>query len=415
MDGTATSSESVTSTAGLHEWLVAHARPITDTDANSGGSDLAPLTERLGSATVAGLGESTRFSRQTFGVRERVFRVLVEEYGYRALAVQDSARSGERLDAFARTGMDDPESVLAGAWRPTRTAEMAAALRWIRAYNQSHPDDPVRIFGAEPPRAEPSDYDVVLDYLRRHAPDRSAAIESHLTPIRTAHQVDEHVQRHQGIHPGRPFAEDARDALALFEILPATTEFESALTNLRLIVEFHEKSVAGQGGFARDERPAADRIIEWHRETGAKIAYWDGIAHTAAIALGDGPAQTSEFRGTGSYLRAHFGARYASVAIGFHHGDLGMAVAPPPRPDLVDATLGTVDLPAFYVDLHSATTESVSQWLHGPAKLRTISGIYDPAEDTTANTAVRSLIAAFDVLVHIRETSPVHWLPQAAT
>ncbi|WP_433523487.1 erythromycin esterase family protein [Nocardia pseudovaccinii] len=412
MGTTLTSSESVTGTSDLREWLRSHARPIFDTHSNSVGSDIATLTERLGSATVVGLGESTRFSRQTFGLRERVFRVLVEEYGFRALAVQDSARSGERLDAYVRNGAGDPESVLAGAWRPTRTGEMAAALVWIREFNKEHPNDPVRIFGVEPPRAEPSDYDVVLDYVRQQAPDRLAAIESHLAPIRTAHQVDEHVQRHQGVHPGRPFIDDARDALALVENLPVTTEFENAQAHLRLIVEFHEKSVAGQGGFARDERPAADRVIEWQRDTGAKIAYWDGIAHTAALTLGDGPAETAEFRGTGSYLREHFGARYISVAIGFHHGDLGMAVAPEPRSDLVDAALGEVAVPAFYVDLHSDAPQSVQQWLHGPAKLRTISGIYDPVKDATAHTSVRSLLDAFDVLVHIRETSPVHWLPQ---
>ncbi|WP_062992560.1 erythromycin esterase family protein [Nocardia anaemiae] len=414
MGTTLASSESDTGTSDLREWLRTQARPIFDTGSNSVGSDIAELNERLGSATVVGLGESTRFSRQTFGLRERVFRVLVAKYGFRALAVQDSARSGERLDAYVRTGTGDPESVLADAWRPTRTAEMAAALGWIREFNKEHPEDPVRIFGVEPPRAEPSDYDVVLDYVRRHAPDRLAAIESHLDPIRTAHQIDEHVQRHQGIHPGRAFVDDARDALNLFEKLPTTTEFENALTHLRLIVEFHEKSVAGQGGFARDERPAADRVIEWQRDTGVKIAYWDGIAHTAALTLGAGPAETSEFRGTGSYLREHFDAGYVSVAIGFHHGDLGMAVAPEPQPELVDAALGTVDLPAFYIDLHSAAPESVRQWLHGPAKLRTISGIYDPAEDATAHTTVRSLADAFDVLVHIRETSPVHWLPQAS-
>ncbi|MFX0574149.1 erythromycin esterase family protein [Nocardia nepalensis] len=414
MGTTAATSESVTAASALRAWLRANARPISDTDADSTGAELAPLTDRLGSATVVGLGESTRFSRQTFGVRERVFRVLVEQYGYRALAVQDSARSGERLDAYVRTGVGDPESVLADAWRPTRTAEMAAALSWIRAFNQEHPGDPVRIFGVEPPRAEPSDYDAVLDYLRRHAPDRLAAIESHLTPIRTAHQVDEHVQRHHGIHPGRPFIDDARDALALFETLPPTTEFDNAITHLQLIVDFHQKSVAGQGGFARDERPAADRVIEWQRRTGAKIAYWDGIGHTAALTLGDGPAETSEFRGIGSYLRANFGAGYISVAIGFHHGDLGVAVAPQPQPDLIDATLGELDLPACYVDLHSAAPESVRQWLHAPAKLRTISGIYDPTKDATAYTAVRSLVDAFDVLIHIRETSPVHWLPQAS-
>ncbi|MFI7001377.1 erythromycin esterase family protein [Nocardia sp. NPDC050175] len=394
--------------ATVRAWLSANARPIVDTDPGYAGSDLDPLIDRLGSATVVGLGESTRFSRQIYGVQERVFRALVERHGFRGLAIQDSARSGERWDRYVRTGAGAPESVLAGSWRPWRTTETVAALEWIRAFNQAHPDDQVRVFGVQPPSAEPADYDVVLDYVRRVAPDRLAAIEAHLAPIRTAHQVDEHVQRHQGIHPGRPFAEHARDAVALFENLPTTTEYADVHRHLQLILDFHENSVAGQGGFARDERPAGRRVIDWQRDTGTKIVYWDGIAHTTNLRLGMG---TAEFRGLGAYLHDEFGTGYASVALGFHHGDLGMTTAPDPQPELVDAILGSVDLPAYYVDLRDTVPDSVRAWLESPVKARVISGIYDPAKDAEANISVASLADAFDVLVHIRETSPVHWLP----
>ncbi|WP_245673136.1 erythromycin esterase family protein [Nocardia lijiangensis] len=396
--------------AELTASLRAAARPVASTEPGFVGQDLDELAETIGPATIVGLGESTRFSRQTYGVRERLFRILVGRYGFRALAIQDSARSGERLDEYVSTGAGDPESALAGAWRPLRTAEMVETLTWIRLFNEQHPDDPIRVFGVEPPHAEPSDYDAVLDYLRQAAPDRLTRAESHLDPIRTAHQIDEHVQRHQGIHPGRPFAEHARDALALLDGLPDTAEHRRARAHAQLIVDFHEQSVAGQGGFARDERPSAERVLAWQRETGAKIAYWDGIAHVSAQALGVGSA-AGEFRGTGAHLRDHFGTDYVAVAIGFHHGDLGVAQAPRPRPELVDALLGGVDLAAFYVDLRTEATESVDSWRRAPAELRTISGIYDPAKDAEAHIGVPSLAGAFDVLVHIRETSPVRWLP----
>ncbi|MFC9435577.1 erythromycin esterase family protein [Nocardia sp. NPDC057030] len=394
--------------ATVRAWLSANARPIIDTDPGHTGPDLDPLIDRLATATVVGLGESTRFSRQIYGVQERVFRALVERHGFRGLAIQDSAGSGERWDRYVRTGAGDPESVLAGSWRPWRTAETIAALEWIRAFNQTHPDDQVEVFGVQPPSAEPADYDLVLDHVRRIAPDRLAAMETHLTPIRTAHQLDEHVQRHQGIHPGRPFAEDARDAFTLLESLPTTTEYAQVRTHMQRILDFHENSVAGQGGFARDERLSGLRVIDRQRETGAKIVYWDGIAHTTNLRSGMG---TAEFRGVGAYLHEEYGAGYVSVALGFHHGDLGRTTAPDPLPDLLDALLGSVDLPAYYVDLRAEAPEAVRVWRSGPAKARVISGIYDPAEDAEANIAVASLTGAFDVLVHIRETSPVHWLP----
>ncbi|MBF6068962.1 erythromycin esterase family protein [Nocardia farcinica] len=387
----------------VREWLRATAVPVTESDAG-----LSALVERLGRARIVGLGESTRFSRETFGIRDRIFRALVTEHGFRALAVQDGARSGERLDRYVRTGAGDPRGVLAGAWRPWRTAQMAATLAWIRAFNQRHPDDQVAVFGVEPPAAEPADYDVVLDHVRRVAPERAPQVEAHLAPIRTAHRIDEHVQRHQGIHPGRPFAEHAADALAIVESLPTTPGTDTARAAMHLILRFHRTSVAATG-FAADERDAADRIDDWQQRTGAKIAYWDGIAHTSGVALGVG---ASAFAGAGSHLRARHGAEYASVAIGFHHGDLGVAHAPAPRPDLMDAVLGTVDLPAFALDLSASAPEPVRAWLRSPAKLRVISGVYDPDEDEKAHITVPSPAEAFDALVFVRETTPVEWFPE---
>ncbi|NEW53443.1 erythromycin esterase family protein [Nocardia cyriacigeorgica] len=395
----------------VHAWLHARAQPLR-TESDAVGTDLDPLIARLADATVVGLGESTRFSRQTFGVRERIFRALVQQHGFRALAVQDGARSGDRLDAYVRTGDGDPATALSKAWRPWRTAEMVAALDWIRAFNEQHPDDPVTVFGIVPPAAEPADYDAILDHVRRHAPDARARLESHLDPIRTAHRIDEHVQRHQGIHPGRPFVEHARDALSLLEQLPEVPDDIAA--RMRMIVDFHQSSVAGQGGFARDESASADSIIERHRRAGAKIVYWDGIGHTAATGASIGRTDPEQFRGVGAHLRAEFGEQYASVAIGFHHGDLGLAIAPDPAPELIDAALGTIDLPAFAIDLHGDAPGTVEQWRHAPAKLRTISGVYEPAKDGEAFTAVDSLVESFDVLIHIRETSPVDWLPEFA-
>ncbi|MGK8554219.1 erythromycin esterase family protein [Nocardia gipuzkoensis] len=396
----------VTTTADMRTWLRDNAVAIDSTDPGFPSRDLDALVARLGAATVVGLGESTRFSRQTFGVRERIFRALVERHGFRTLAIQDSARSGERWNRFVTAGEGDPETVLAGAWRPWRTEESVAALRWIRAYNLAHPDDPVRIFGVEPPHAEPSDYDAVLAYVRDTAPGQWAAIEAHLAPIRTAHQVDEHVQRHQGVHPGRPFTEHAEAAVALLETLPDTPERATALVHARLILDFHRQSVASQG-FARDERPSAETVLNRQRATGAKIVYWDGLAHTTSLPI---VFRTAEFRGAGSHLRDHLGDAYVSVAIGFHHGDLGTAVAPDPRTELVDAALGDVELPAYYVDLHADAPESVRDRLAGPARMRTISGVYDPASDAEAYIQLASLAAAFDVLIHVRETTPVHWL-----
>ncbi|MFE4457558.1 erythromycin esterase family protein [Nocardia tengchongensis] len=357
----------------------------------------------LSGAVVVGIGESTRFAHETFAVRDRIFRNLVERHGFRALAVQDSADVGETLDAYVRQGVGTAASALDAAWRPWRTTEMVEALTWIREFNQAHPEDQVRVIGVKPAQAEPQDYDTVLEAVRAHAPGRAAELAAHLDPIRTAHTLDEHVQRARGVHPGRPFAERARDASALVSSIPGIGE--NVRARMALIEDFHRHSVAGRGSFAGEAELWAASILDHYRRTGLRTVYWDGISHVsaapAAIGLAGGQGSTAS---VGSVLREHFGSDYAAVAIGFHHGDLGVAQIPAPAPDFLDARLGAAGPARLWRDLRVDP-------IPGPAKLRVISGVYDPVRDADEHLAIRDLPAAFDLLIHLREVTAVRWLP----
>jgi erythromycin esterase len=366
---------------------------------------------------VAGLGESTRFAHETSDIRDQIFRRLVRSHGFRVLAIQDDALAGQVLDAYVNGGTGSASSALKATWRPWQTTETAIALKWIRAFNDEHPDDPVRIIGVKPPQVKPADYDAVIEHVRRTAPDLLPELMSHLEPIRTAHEIDEHVQRARGIHPGRGFAEQAHDALAIVEQL--TAEPENVVELMRRIVRFHERSVAGSGDYAGDARTWAETIIAHQRRTGRRIAYWDGIAHTAAAptTLGIAPDRGSQPT-VGSILRQHYGSAYVSVAIGFHHGDLGVAVVPEPAQDWLDARLAAPERPNSWLDLRSERERSRwdgpwdagdAPW-NGPGTMRVISGVYTTARDAAEHLAVDSLSAAFDVLVHVHQVSPVHQL-----
>ncbi|MFF4341462.1 erythromycin esterase family protein [Kitasatospora sp. NPDC001540] len=374
------------------------------------GAALDEIAARLAAgAEVVGVGESTRFSRETFAVRDQLFRRLVREHGFRALALQDDPVAAAALDAYANGGPGSAAYALAGAWRPWRTAEMAAALEWVRAFNRDHPDDPVRIFGVRPARARPADYEAVLAFVRATAPELLARVAAHLDPVRTAHETAEHVQRARGVHPGRPFAEHARDALALVEPLPGADRPGGAAERMRLIVEFHEHSVAGRGSYAGEAEPWAGAVVDFRRRTGLRVVYWDGLGHTSAAGAGLGLASGAGTQATtGSVLRERYGAGYVSAAIGFHHGDLGVVTVPPPAADLVDARLGEGAPAARWLDLRE---QDVRRRWDGPAKVRVVSGVYTPEGDAAEHLAVASLAAAFDVLVHLRRASAVHWLP----
>ncbi|MCU1645507.1 MAG: hypothetical protein JWN03_5782 [Nocardia sp.] len=386
----AISSPATTSTGIALSDLPSAPRPLDD-------AAIDEIARSLAQATVVGIGESTRFAQETFEVRDRLFRILVEQYGFRAVALQDSADVAAVLDHYVLTGEGTAQAALDTAWRPWRTGETAAALEWIRDFNRDHGDDPVRIIAVKPTQANSADYDAVLEAVRRSAPNRLAEISAHLEPIRSAHTTDEHVQRARGIHPGRAFQEDARDAATVLNSLPEVPE--DVRSRMRLIVEFHERSVAGRGSFVGDDDLWGAAIIDQQTRTGQRIVYWDGIAHSAAIATGSGEHPTA-----GSVLRQHYGAKYASVAIGFHHGNLGITDVPAPPSDFLDALLGSVDLPVHWVDLRGHRGSL------GPLKMRVISGVYDSSNDAAAHMVFADLPSAFDIVIHVREASPLHWL-----
>ncbi|MEU7830941.1 erythromycin esterase family protein [Nonomuraea sp. NPDC049129] len=101
-------------------------------------------------ATVVALGASTRQAHELSVSAHRMVRFLVEELGFRSLALEgdDPARVG--LDDYVRTGKGDPRASLAGARAFWRTGEILDLVHWMRAYNEDHPDDPVRFAGVRP-------------------------------------------------------------------------------------------------------------------------------------------------------------------------------------------------------------------------------------------------------------------------
>lgn len=206
-----------------------------------------------------------------------------------------------------------------------------------------------------------------------------------------------------GVHPGRPFHEHARDAATVIASIAGLDE--NVRARMALIEDFHRHSVAGRGSYAGEAEVWAAAIIGHYQRTGNRTVYWDGIAHVSAGATGLGLAADQGVKSSvGSVLRQHFGRDYASVAIGFHHGNVGVAEIPAPAPDFLDAKLGARGEAALWPDMRA---DPISE----PVKMRVISGVYDPVRDADEHLAIRNLAEAFDVVAHIREVTPVSWLP----
>jgi erythromycin esterase len=139
----------------------------------------------------------------------------------------------------------------------------------------------------------------------------------------------------------------------------------------------------------------ADICIAWHEQTGQRIVYWGGLAHTAN-GLGSG-------QNAGGYLRERFAAGYVSIALTFDHGSLPLPTDAPPA-DCVEAVLGAVDLDTYLLSIHKSWSESAQRWLATPAKARII-GPVGPHE--LHGVSLRNW---FDFIIHSRHITPARSL-----
>lgn len=382
------------------DWAAATAVPLPN-------GEVTALGELLGDAVVAGFAESTRASREIVRLGHELLRYLVEHKGFRTLALAEDASVMAELDGYTRTGHGDVAAILGNAFLPWRITEMVDLVEWIRGYNAGHAEDPVRIIGLSPAAIRDSHYDEVLDHLRAVAPALAEPVGERYAVIRTTHQLPEHVQRSQGVHPGRPFVELAREAYELLTGLPDHPMLETA----RRIFETHDNSIANGYDFDGLFRATATALADWHAATGHKVLFWEGLAHVAK-AKRIGFTKLSDFtETTGHWLREHFGDDYRTVAVGFDHGEIHDGVlVPVPPDDFADSVLGAAEPETYLLDLRAAKPEAVARWLSGDHKLRVIAGVYKPEEDAQHHLSGGPLDEWFDAVLRIRTISPTTML-----
>ncbi|MDJ1138280.1 erythromycin esterase family protein [Streptomyces iconiensis] len=146
-------------------WVREHAHALTTFDPAAPLDDLRPLAESVRDAGIVALAHSHRQSRELSAVSLRVLRLLVEEYGFRTLALEGDEPVRLGLAAYVRDGTGDPRAMLAGARSWWRTGETLDVVEWMRAYNERHPDDQVRFAEQRGPAPEFTSLDHVERYL----------------------------------------------------------------------------------------------------------------------------------------------------------------------------------------------------------------------------------------------------------
>jgi erythromycin esterase len=182
------------STAAFVAWARQHAVPLPTCSAEANTDTLDDVASTIGNARVVALGEPAHGAHEPLMFRNCLFRYLVEQQGFTAIALESGLGESRGLQGYVAGEPGDihqiiRESLTWGFWRYAENVELIA---WMRGYNL----DPahgrkIRLYGIDMSGGDRSGewrnaritLDTALAYLGRSAPDRSEHVRAAVAPF----------------------------------------------------------------------------------------------------------------------------------------------------------------------------------------------------------------------------------------
>jgi erythromycin esterase-like protein len=405
--------------------------------------DIERIIDRLGPVSHYLMGEASHGTHDFYHFRTCVTRHLIEHHGLTAVAVEADWPDAYRVNRFVRgEGPDqDANAALSGferfpAWM-WRNTEVLSFVRWLREWNDRHPDRKVGFYGLDLYSLMTS-VQAVVAYLERIDPEAA-------TRARARYACFDHFAgdtHAYGYAVSAGIFDSCEDAVVsqLAELRrqaavyanrdgrAAEEEYFFAEQNAQLAQnaeEYYRAMFRGRHSSwnIRDTHMADtfDALVKFlGRDTDAKIAVWAHNSH-----LGDARATEMGERGEinlGQLLRERHGDNVASIgfttfegtvtAASDWDGDAERKLVRPALDGSVEFLLHAVALPQFVLFLQD-------QQLGGfvtPLLERAIGVIYRPQTERQSHYFNARVSEQFDALIHIDRTTALvplepspHW------
>jgi erythromycin esterase len=136
-------------TTSVRDWVAASGMSLERGEGTSVW-DAAPIADIVGETDIVGFGVSTNGARELTELAGAVLAHLVEERGFRAFALDESAEVGGAIDRYVHRDETDLSTVLAQLWPHHRSTEVITILDWLRDFATEHPEDSVHVVGLGP-------------------------------------------------------------------------------------------------------------------------------------------------------------------------------------------------------------------------------------------------------------------------
>jgi erythromycin esterase-like protein len=405
--------------------------------------DYDRLLDLVGDARVVMLGEASHGTHEFYRERALITRRLIQERGFRAVAVEADWPDAYRVNRYVHGAPEDAdaEEALRGFRRfPTwmwRNAEVLDFVGWLRARNESRPpSEAAGFFGLDLYSLSSSVREVIF-YLERVDPPAAARARERYACFEPV-AGEQAYERAATLGVSEPCRSEVvaqlvelrrlGDSVLRRDGIAAEDEHFYAEQNARLVASAEEyyRSMLGEAvsSWNLRDRHMSDtlaRLIEHLGRHGEqdKVVVWEHNSH-----IGDARMTAMGGRGElslGQLARERWRQEVALVGFTTHSGTVTAASAwdapaerklvRPALPGSFEALFHEIGEPRFLVDLRSGdAVEALAE-----SRLeRAIGVIYRPETERTSHYFTARIAGQFDAVIHIDETRAVEPLERSA-
>lgn len=388
----------------------------TDPEAALDADAVEELRAVVGDASLIALGETSHGARAQSRLKHRLVRLLVEEFGVRAFALEEDANWVRKVDRYVTGGEGDIEQLFQQArinW-PWKTTELVALFDWMRTFNERRSaTDRVRVYGfdvssferiahalstfldavdADVPAVR-AELETLSDATEGAAVAAAGSLRERLPPL-----LDDH-EEWETRCSGERFAFARRQ----ISLLSQAADLMSADDGERFSVR--DEAMADNASWIVD-RAGVDRAVLW--------------AHNLHVARAERCDLTTGIPGRtmGDHLAARHGDEYVPIGLGLGGGEYlavdadtmepVMPSVPEPPAESIPEAFSGIDAATPFVrtsTLHEY--RRIVEWLAGAPRRHRISGM---VKDGESLRYVASDLSEFDGVAFVATTEPTRHL-----
>lgn len=350
--------------------------------------DMMPLKDMIGNANYVGLGEASHGSSEIFTMKFRLVKFLVTEMGFTNFGIEEDWGNGLQLNEYIYTGKGNPREFLKLLYPAD---EIVAMVEWMKDYNadQAH-EKKIQFIGLDLKTMEQDVFTKVVDYVKLHHPEILSEVEESYKELSAAAVS---LQEYMKLTPEKKKKFNANAAKVVKLLENKTGQLKNGIAASELVwVKGTAKVIENYtammipSDYAQivtlHDQYLADHA-EWAQQAfGGKTMLWGHNIHVAKGVID----KEMYPKVAGQFLKERFGDQYVAIGTTTTKGKF------------TAFSEGKLATDTIQQDVNSSNYKfgEVPYEMFGIAQI-----IPDRPQYFNA-----SLSEQFDILVHIRETSP---------